>query len=323
MKFMISKSKRMKYDSGKEKSFYNISAKGEDWAGFKTEVSKTDHEDKELILRVLQMTSDLNKREKEIRNMAKTYSFLEKKVLPQLRRSTITVNYDEVGYSDDELKALIASNPDTLNLEELIQASLNEEDMNVKLRNYNSAQRLFPNDWRIMNNIGFLLYNMGDVEGSSQAFEKALSITDNNIVSNNVGAVKHMKADKSSDEVKTLFESSNTKESKYNSGLILIEEGKYEESITSMGDSKSYNYALANVLAEHYDAASDALDAINCDCAKSYYLKAIIGARTANTEMVMENLKSAFEKDASLKDAAKKDREFIKYFENSDFLAMF
>ena len=323
MKFMISKAKRMKFNSGKEKSFYNISPKGEDWAGFKTEVSKTDHEDKELILRVLQMTSDLNKREKEIRNMAKTYSFLEKKVLPQLRRATITVNYDEVGYSDEELKSLIASNPDTLNLEELIQASLNEEDMNVKLRNFNNAKRLFPNDWRIMNNIGYLLYNMGDIDGSSQAFEKALSITDNSIVSNNVGAVKHMKAGKSTDEVKTLFESSNTKESKYNSGLILIEEGKYEESITSMGDSKSYNYALANVLAEHYDAASDALDDINCDCAKSYYLKAIIGARTANTEMVMENLKSAFEKDASLKDAAKKDREFIKYFENSDFLAMF
>ena len=323
MNFMLSKAKRMKFSAGKEKSFYNVSAKGEDWAGFKTEVSKTDHEDKELILRVLQMTSDLNKREKEIRNMAKTYSFLEKKVLPQLRRSTITVNYDEVGYSDNELKALIASNPDTLNLEELIQASLDEEDLNVKLRNFNNAQRLFPNDWRIMNNIGYLLYNMGDIDGSTQAFEKALSITDNSVVSNNVGAVKHMKAGKSSDEIKTLFESSNTKESKYNSGLILIEEGKYEESITSMGDSKSYNYALANVLAEHYDAASDALDDINCDCAKSYYLKAIIGARTANTEMVMENLKSAFEKDASLKNTAKKDMEFIKYFENSDFLAMF
>ena len=82
MKFMISKAKRMKFNPGKEKSFYNIFPKGEDWAGFKTEVSKTDHEDKELILRVLQMTSDLNKREKEIRNMAKTYSFIEKKVLP-------------------------------------------------------------------------------------------------------------------------------------------------------------------------------------------------------------------------------------------------
>ena len=90
-----------------------------------------------------------------------------------------------------------------------------------------------------------------------------------------------------------------------------------------MGDSKSYNYALANILAEHYDAASDAIDDLDFKDAKSFYLKAIIGARTSNTEVVMENLKMAFDKDASLKDMAKKDREFIKFFENSDFLAMF
>ena len=39
--------------------------------------------------------------------------------------------------------------------------------------------------------------------------------------------------------------------------------------------------------------------------------------------MVMDNLKSAFEKDAALKDKAKVDREFIKFFENADFLAIF
>jgi tetratricopeptide (TPR) repeat protein len=312
----------MKFNAAKEESFYSVASKGEDWNGFKAEVSKTDHEDKELILRVLQMTSDLNKREKEIRNMAKTYSFLEKKVLPQLRRATITVNYDEIGYSDDELKELVATNPDTLSLEEIIQASLNEDDMNTKLKNFNSAQNLFPNDWRIRNNIGYLLYNMGDIDGAEQSFEKALSITDNGIVSNNVGAVKHVKAKKSSDDIKALFESSNTNESKYNIGLIQIEEGKYEESITSMGDNKSYNYALVNILAEHYDAASDALDNITND-GKSYYLKAIIGARTSNTEMVMENLKAAFENDALLKGYAKKDREFISFFENSDFLSIF
>ena len=127
----------------------------------------------------------------------------------------------------------------------------------------------------------------------------------------------------SEDEIKSLFESSNTSQSKYNIGLIQIEEGKYEESITSMGDTKSYNYSLANILAEHYDAASDAIDNLDIKDAKSYYLIAIIGARSSNTEMVMENLKISFEKDASLKDMAKKDREFIKFFENSDFLAMF
>jgi tetratricopeptide (TPR) repeat protein len=323
MKSLISKSRRMKFDAGKEASFYNVVPKREDWEGFKTEVSKTDNEDKDLILRVLQMTPDLNKREKEIRNMAKSYAFLEKKVLPQLRRSVITVNYDEVGYSDNELKNLVATNPDTLSLEEIIQATLNEQDINIQLKNYNNAARLFPNDWRIKNNTGYIMYMMGDNEGASKSFEDAIAITDNKIVSNNVAAVKHVSNGKSSDEVKSLFESSNTSQSKYNIGLIQIEEGKYEESITSMGDTKSYNYALVNILAEHYDVASDAIDDLDLNDAKSYYLKAIIGARTFNTEMVMENLKISFEKDPSLKDMAKKDREFIKFFENSDFLAMF
>ena len=323
MKSLISKSRRMKFDAGKETSFYNVVPKGEDWEGFKTEVSKTDNEDKDLILRVLQMTPDLNKREKEIRNMAKSYAFLEKKVLPQLRRSVITVNYDEVGYSDEELKNLVATNPDTLSIEEILHATLNEQDMNIQLKNYNNAARLFPNDWRIKNNTGYIMYMMGDNDGASKSFEDAMAITDNKIVSNNVAAVKHVLNGKSSDEVKSLFESSNTSQSKYNIGLIQIEEGKYEESITSMGDTKSYNYALANILAEHYDAASDAIDDLDLKDAKSYYLKAIIGARSSNTEMVMENLKMSFEKDASLKDMAIKDREFIKFFENSDFLAMF
>ena len=321
MKSFINKSKRMKFDSGKDKDFYKITSKGEDWDGFKTEVSKTDNEDKDLILRVLEMTSDLNKREKEIRNMAKSYAFLEKQVLPQLRRSIITVNYEEVGYSDEELKSLVSINPDTLDLEEIIQASLNEEDINIQLKNYNNAERLFPNDWRVINNIGYIKYMMGDTDGAGKSFEKAMAITDNKIVSNNVGAVRHVSNGKSSDEIKSLFESSNTVESKYNVGLIQIEEGKYEESITSMGETKSYNFVLANILAEHYDDATDALEGMTY--AKSYYLKAIIGSRTANTEMVLENLKLAIEKDASLKDLAKKDREFIKYFENSDFLAIF
>jgi len=323
MKSLISKSRRMKFDAGKEASFYNVVPKGEDWEGFKTEVSKTDNEDKDLILRVLQMTPDLNKREKEIRNMAKSYAFLEKKVLPQLRRSVVTVNYDEVGYSDQELNNLVATNPDTLSLEEILQATLNEQDMNIQLKNYNNAARLFPNDWRIKNNTGYIMYMMGDNDGASKSFEDAMAITDNKIVSNNVAAVKHVSNGKSSDEVKSLFESSNTSQSKYNIGLIQIEEGKYEESITSMGDTKSYNYALANILAEHYDVASDVIDELDLNDAKSYYLKAIIGARTFNTEMVMENLKVSFDKDASLKDMAIKDREFIKFFENSDFLAMF
>ena len=142
-------------------------------------------------------------------------------------------------------------------------------------------------------------------------------------VTNNVAAVKHRQAGKSNDDIKAMFEGSNTPESKYNLGLVYIEEGKYEEAITSMMDNKSFNLALANLLAEHNDVAEDVLYDVNNGAANSSYLKAIIGSRTGNIEMVTENLKLAFDKDPSLKDKAKKDREFIKFFENADFLAIF
>ena len=321
--FLIGKAKRMKFDAAKEDAFYTLSPKGEDWAGFKTEVNKTTHEDKELILRVLEMTSDLTKREQEIRNMAKTYKFLEKEVLPQLRRAQVVVTYDQVGYSDDELKTLAMSNPDTLNVEEILKSATLEENINDKLRVYKESQRIFENDWRTSNNVGFTLYMMGDVAGATEAFDKAASIGDNAVVSNNVGAVTHRNEGKSTDRVNELLSASNTPEAKYNMGLIQIEEGKYEEAITSMGETKSFNVALAQLLAGHNDDASQTLDANQDNPAINYYLKAIIGARTNNSEMVMDNLKSAFEKDASLKAKAKIDREFIKFFENADFLAIF
>jgi tetratricopeptide (TPR) repeat protein len=321
--FLVGKAKRMKFGAAKEDGFYTMSPKGEDWAGFKTEVNKTSHEDKELILRVLEMTADLTKREQEIRNMAKTYKFLEKEVLPQLRRAQVVVTYDQVGYSDDELKSLAMSNPDTLNVEEILKAASLEENINDKLRVYKESQRIFANDWRTSNNVGYILYMMGDVAGATEAFDKAASIGDNATVSNNVGAVTHRNEGKATDRVNELLSASNTAEAKYNMGLIQVEEGKYEEAITSMGETKSFNVALAQLLAGHNDDASQTLDANEDNPAVNHYLKAIIGARTNNSEMVMDNLKSAFDKDASLKDKAKTDREFIKFFENADFLAIF
>ena len=66
----------------------------------------------------------------------------------------------------------------------------------------------------------------------------------------------------------------------------------------------------------------DIIEDANSVEANAHYLKAIMGARTNNSEMLFENLKSCFDKDASFKDRAKKDREFVTYFENADFLAL-
>ena len=58
-----------------------------------------------------------------------------------------------MGYSDEELADLVGTNPDTLSLEEILHAGNLESDLNVKLKDYKEAQRLYPNDWRIANNM--------------------------------------------------------------------------------------------------------------------------------------------------------------------------
>ena len=71
-----------------------------------------------------------------------------------------------------------------------------------------------------------------------------------------------------------------------------------------------------------YPEAIETIDASpSVDEAKSFYLKAVIGARQADKDAVVSNLKSAIEKDASLKDKAKTDAEFTAYFDDTEFQA--
>ena len=89
-------------------SVFKTTSLAEDWDGFKTLMQESDIQDKELILRVLSMYSDPVVREKEIKNISAAYEEIADKILPQLRRSTLSVNIAVIGHSDEEIKELVA-----------------------------------------------------------------------------------------------------------------------------------------------------------------------------------------------------------------------
>ena len=318
---------KLKFTPGMEEGFISKTPKGEDWDGFNAEVQKTTHEDKDLILRVLEMTQDPNKREQDIRNMAKTYKFLEKDVLPQLRRSVITLTYDQIGWSDEELTTLTTTNPDTLNVEEILFAATLTEDLNEKLRIYKIAEKNFGGDYRGSNNVGYVLYLQSDLDAAGAQFEKANGIESNSISTNNIGAVAHVKGgnDKAGREkaLELFTEAGSANETKYNMGLLKIQAAEYTEALAGMNGYKTLNVAIAMIVSGDATGALEVIDAADDnDSALAYYLKAIIGARTNNSDLVFSNLKTAIEKDAAFKTKASKDREFVKYFLNADFKAM-
>ena len=81
------KNKNKEQTFGKDETHYKVVTTAEDWAGFKTLMEASSIADKDLILRVLTMYPDGEQREKEIKNLSKTYTEVSEKILPKLRRS--------------------------------------------------------------------------------------------------------------------------------------------------------------------------------------------------------------------------------------------
>lgn len=290
--------------------FYSDVPKGEDWDGFKKLMDASNIEDRNLIVRVLEMYPDPAKREAEMKNMAKTYQEVEKTILPQLRRSNISLKYDKVGYSDDELRDLIKSNPDVLTVEEILFAASLLSDLNDKVQAYKNAERLFPSDFRGINNAGHVYMQQNKLNDAETQFNKAWSVKNDPIVANNLGAVTRIKGDREK-ALNYLNQASGVgPEVNYNKGIISIQNGDYGTAISNFGSEKTFNVALAQVLNGDNSGAKATMDASGDESGIAYYLRAIIAARSNNGSEVTSNLKKAVEKDGTLKSKAQDDLEF-------------
>ncbi len=320
----VFKGKKTKVDAGTQESFYTTATTAEDWDGFKKAMEASSIPDKDLILRVLTMYSDLDVREKEIKNLAKTYLEISEKILPKLRRSVLTLNAEVNSRTDAQIQALVKMNSDSLSVEEILYAATLTNDINEKLSIYKMAESKYPNDWRGANNVGYIYVMQNKVNDAGSQFEKANKISPNNpIILNSMGIVARWKGDRVAAEEYYKNASNAGSEVSYNMGILYIMKGDYPSAVSSFGNMNTFNAALAKVLNGTPNDALAVIDASNeKDAALSFYLKAIVGARTKNTDLMINNLKSAINKDASYKNMAKDDAEFIQYRTDAAFTGL-
>lgn len=304
-------------------NFYNKDGRGEDWEGFKKAMQSSDIKDKDLIQRVLSMYEDKSKREQEIKNLAETFEVIKEEILPSLRRSIVTVKGEKVSYSDEKIKEYAKSAPDTLNEEELLYAATLTNDMDEKLSIYKTYARIHLDDWRGDNNIGYVYVQQNKMEKAKASFDKANSISPNNaVVLNNLGVYERTNGNNDKAMEYYGMAKDASPEVGNNIGYLQMKAGNYQDAVNSYGSVNTFNAALAQTLNGDYQVALKTIDASPvADEAAGYYLKAVIGARQSDQNMVVSNLKSATAKDASLKAKAKKDAEFAKYKDNAEFQA--
>lgn len=277
----------------------------EDWDGFKALVSNSSIEDKDLILRVLEMYSDPAVREREIKNMSQVYTVLKKDILPELRRARFIANVEFTNYSNDELVALVNDNIEILDEEALLRAGSLLEDANQKVTVYQKAVEKFNSD-RAKINLGVAYLALGKTAEADKALAGVSN--KNNTYYNNAAGVVALR-NGNNDAAVAAFKKSGLKEAQYNLAVVDILNGNYADAAAKLNGAGSFNEALSDILTNDLASASKVLGNATCQCKN--YLKAIIAARQGNVDAAKAALEIA-SKDEALAARAENDIEFAK-----------
>ena len=284
----------------------NVKSIGQDWEGFKDLVSKSDIEDKDLIIRVLSMYSDPAVREKEIKNMSAVYKTLAKEILPELRRARFIANVEFTNYSNEELLDLIESNIDVLDEEALLRAAAVAKSTDTKVTVYKKAIEKYGST-RAQYNLAVVYLNSDKLSDAKAALAK---VSEKDADYQNAMGVVALREGNYAEAAK-YFNAAGNQTSKENLAVLDILNGKYADAAAKLANATGccHNKTLAYILAGQLDKAAASA---KCASPSVSYLKAVIAARQGNANAVKENLKAAG-KDSKLAERAAKDIEFAQY----------
>lgn len=295
----------------------------QDWEGFQELVQKSNIQDKELILSVLSMYNDPETREREIKNISSVFSQLADEILPQLRRSRLIANIEIIGKSDEEIADLSKNNPSALNIDELLYSATLTEDRGEQLRIYTQATAQFPEDPRAFNNLGALAYERGDYVTAKQQFEQARNLSRSAGVQTPEAmlnlALLELRDDKMDEAQSLIGQAGNIPALGEAQGLIYLKQGSYSEAAKALYDVPTNNAVLAQILNLDYNRAIELLNQIRKWDETTHYLKALIGARTSQTNLISEGIRDAVRINPSMAQIFTKDREFARYMSQSFF----
>lgn len=299
----------------------NVDSKytAEDWEGFQQLVLQSNIQDKDVIIRVLSMYNDPEEREKQIRNISAAYGDLTKEILPRLRRSRIMLHYNLIGRTDEEIMSQFNQEPAKLSVEEMLYAASMADDEEQQEKILGKMKDIYPNDYRSYNNLATLAYQRGDYAQAKQLVDKALALNANAPEANVNKGLLSMLDGNTAEATQYLSKGSNALGLNEALGNLYLLQGNNAQAVKAFGKDASNSAALAQLLNKDYLSAATTLNGVAEPDAMTSYLKAIIASRTNNTDLAIDNLKTAVSLDSSLADYAAKDLEFVKLRNDAAF----
>ena len=277
----------------------------QDWEGFQELVKASNIPDKDVILRVLSMYQDTQEREQQIKNMSKGFKELADGILPELRRARMTINYEVIGRDDEQIFEQYKKDASKLSVEELIYAAIIAPTTSEKEDILKTTTKLYPKDARSYNNLAVLAMQEGKQEEARAYLQQVQQLPEANA---NLGLLALQAGD-----IKTAEKYISQSAGAYGLASILgnlhLAQGNYALAQKDFGYTPSNSAALAQLLNKDYARALQTLKNVKEKDGITDYLMAIVNARQGNNEAAASSLRSALQKDPSLKSYADKDLE--------------
>jgi Flp pilus assembly protein TadD len=306
-KYVSDELKKIKLDA-------NVDAKytAQDWEGFQELVKASDIQDKDVILRVLSMYKDPEEREQQIKNISSAFRELADGILPELRRARLTINYETVGRSDEQILQQINNDATELSVEELLYGAALKEDLNDKEKIYDLTTKIYQNDPRAYNNLATIQYARGNYDAARQYIQKAQSLSSNLPEAQaNLGMLALKAGDlKTAEQYIAAATGANGLGEVL--GNLHLAQGNYAQAEQDFADIYSNSAALAQILNKNYASAAVTLKYVKNADAVTEYLKSILSARMGNLDDASDALRKALAKDPSLSNYAANDLELLK-----------
>ena len=281
----------------------------QDWEGFQRLVQASNIQDKDVILRVLSMYTDPQEREQQIKNMSYGFRELADGILPELRRARLTINYETIGRSNQQIADQLKADPSQLSVEELLYAASFVTTADEKQQIYETTIRLYPNDVRAYNNLAALAYTKGDYTEARRYLDKALSVDGGSAEANaNLGLMALLQGDSQTAEL-LIGKAAGGGSMAEALGNLHLAQGNYALAERDFGDICSNSAALAQLMNKNYAKAVQTLRNVSHPDGMTDYLLAIVHVRQGQQDAAADYLRSALQKDPSLRTYAEQDLE--------------
>ena len=277
----------------------------QDWEGFQELVKASNIQDKEVILRVLSMYKDPQEREQQIKNISTAFRELADGVLPELRRARLTINYETIGRSDEQILEQLQDDATKLSIEEILYGATLKTNADEKKQVYMTAAKVYPNDYRAYNNLATIEYQQGNYEAAKQYLQKATNVPEANA---NLGLLALKDGDVATAE-RYIAAATDANGLAEIMGNLNLAKGNYAQAEENFSEVYSNSAVLAQILNHDYVSAAVTLKYIQNPDAVSEYLKALMSARMGNNADAAEALKEAIKKDPAFAKYAANDIE--------------